>query len=132
VNGQEKVMANSLRLDSSEIDRALAEFMPRVRAAMTVIFDYWKLESETRMRTGARWTDRTGNARAGLTAIADHTADASELVLFHKMPYGIWLEIRYDWNGKYAIIGPLLPQIGIEMMEMIKSTLFQLAERGSG
>jgi hypothetical protein len=57
----------------------------------------------------ARWTDRTGNARSGLTAIADNSRSQSwhyEIVLFHSVPYGIWLEVRFA--ERYAIIKPTI------------------------
>ena len=57
---------------------------------------------EAQAKAGAIWTDRTGNARQGLTARAFKEATAVTLVLFHAMEYGIWLEVANA--GKYAII----------------------------
>ena len=64
------------------------------------------------MRRNATWKDRTGNARNGLMAKAFHDKGRRSvlLVLFHRVPYGVWLEVR--WSGRYAIIGPTLRTAG--------------------
>lgn len=70
---------------------------------------YHSVQAEGYMKQYARWTDRSGNARQGLTALADNSGSGQgkyQITIFHKMPYGIWLEIRNA--GKYAIIVPTL------------------------
>lgn len=65
------------------------------------------LAAEGYMKVNAPWTDRTGNARNGLTATADLSQAGSGtyiIHLYHKVPYGIWLETRFA--GRYAIIWP--------------------------
>lgn len=57
-------------------------------------------------KKNAPWTDRTGNARAGLHTDLNVGQNYVELVVAHSVPYGIWLEVR--WSGKYAIIGPTI------------------------
>lgn len=97
--------------------------MPKLRAAVGAAFDLHARISESSMRSNARWTDRTGNARNGLRAehVARPTEDA--LVLFHTMPYGVWLEIR--WSGRYAIIVTTMQQ----QVGEIAVTLGQLLNR---
>lgn len=83
----------------------LKRLLPRVDAAVDLVFDITEADAETYMRTNARWTDNTGNARAGL--FATHQKEpmvVHSLVFYHTMDYGYWLEVR--WSGKYAIIGP--------------------------
>ena len=85
----------------------LKRLLPVVDAAVDLVFDRYEPIMESAMRSGASWTDRTGNARAGLFAqhdkepMVEHT-----LTLYGAMPYSIWLEVR--WSGKYAIIGPTM------------------------
>lgn len=98
----------------------LAVFDERVEEAVTIIFDHFALVAETEMKTGARWTDRTGNARAGLVASADREGDTFTLNLASMASYGIWLEIR--WSGKYAIIGPVQQNIADRLARMIADT----------
>lgn len=76
-------------------------------------------------RRNAPWTDRTGNARNGLFAQynGDLTGDRHVIRLYHTMPYGIWLEIR--WSGKYAIIVPTIQSEG----QRILSGMTKLIEK---
>jgi hypothetical protein len=64
------------------------------------------LMTQAAAQRGARWTDRSGNARGGLTGtykIEKATASSVYRIdLAHRVPYGIWLELRF--NKKYAII----------------------------
>lgn len=53
-------------------------------------------------KQNARWTDRTGNARQGLTARAVEMATGVVIVLFHQAAYGIWLEVAHA--GRWGII----------------------------
>src|SRR4051812_496159 len=48
------------------------------------------------MKTNAPWSDRTTDARAGLTASAIEHPTHPYIVVYHTVPYGVWLEIR--WN----------------------------------
>lgn len=86
---------------------ALQTMLPKVDAAVSLVFDMTAADAETYMRTNARWTDETGNARAGLFAESGgEPMVVRELVMYHTMSYGYWLEVR--WSGKYAIIGPTM------------------------
>jgi hypothetical protein len=68
-------------------------------------------------KANAPWTDRTTNARQGLTGIAIPAATGVVIYLFHTMYYGIFLELAH--GGAYAIIlksmeahyGPLMGAI---------------------
>lgn len=63
--------------------------------------------AETQLEDAARdraiWEDRTGDARAGLTAQALKPYDGMvQMLLFHTVEYGIWLELIQ--NGRFAVI----------------------------
>lgn len=106
----------------------LKMLMPKLDAAVNEIFDYAALQAESDMRTRASWQDRTGNARAGLMAehesipMVRHT-----LILYHSMPYGIYLEVR--WSGKYAVIGPVMLSTSDRLNELL-ALAFAKAMRG--
>jgi hypothetical protein len=86
---------------------SLQKLLPRVDAAVDIVFDRYESIAETAMRSNAPWNDNTGNARAGLFATHDREPMVRhQLTLYHTMPYGYWLEVR--WSGKYAIIGPTM------------------------
>lgn len=71
---------------------------------------FYALQTETYAKSKAPWRDRTGNARSGLTATpsAQMTATGGvyQIELFHRVPYGIWLEVRH--GGRYQIIDPTI------------------------
>lgn len=80
----------------------------------------YSLKSEGYARTKAVWTDRSSNARGGLTGTYDVSlgADTSSYTInvFHKMNYGIWLELRF--NQKYAIIKKTVDAQGPKFFQM--------------
>lgn len=79
------------------------------------------------MRENAPWTDRTGNARSGLDTYTEHESKVHHTIwLFGRMPYQIWLEIRFA--GKYAIIGPAILDQGTKLMK----TFTKIIERLDG
>lgn len=71
-------------------------------------------EVEEYARDNAPWEDRTGDARAGLTAESEDDFPVFKIHLFHTVDYGIWLEIR--WDGRFAIIQPTLEHFGPQIM----------------
>lgn len=100
-------MARRGIFDFDTLTPSLKRVLPKVDAAVDLTFDMAEADAETYMRTNAKWTDNTGNARAGL--FATHQGEPMvihRLVMYHTMPYGYWLEVR--WSGKYAIIGPAM------------------------
>lgn len=67
------------------------------------------------MKDHATWTDRSGAARSGLRTGTEHKAKKYHIIhLWHSVPYGIWLEVRF--SGKYAIIIPAILDQGPKMM----------------
>ena len=96
----------------------LAGFIDRsVAAAMK----YHEGPVENYMKANAPWTDRTTNARNGLAARYVPGGTKHSLVLFHQVPYGIWLEVRHD--GKYAIIMPTVQEFGPKVMHTLEQLL---------
>lgn len=107
-------MAGKLTFDFDTLTPALKQMLPAVDAAVDIVFDQYVARFESQMRSGAPWTDRTGNARAGLFAQHDSTPMVEHsLTLYGAMPYSIWLEVR--WSGKYAIIGPTMLELAPNM-----------------
>lgn len=107
---------------------ALQRMLPRLDAAVNEIFDAMALRAESSMRAQAQWTDRTGNARNGL--MAEHVSVpmvSHALVLYHSMPYGVYLEVR--WSGKYAVIGPVMLETSTQLNQLL-SVAFARAMRG--
>lgn len=122
-------MSRNFEIKLDALDHNLKNFDGRARRAIKASMDYQAARSETWMRTNARWTDRTTNARNGLFAVVDPLErDAWLLVLSHSVPYGIWLEVAN--SGQYAIVRPALLRAHRELMNRL-SRLFERMEKAS-
>lgn len=55
-------------------------------------------------KENAPWTDRTTDARQGLSGEAFTDGGVVGASIVHTVPYGIWLENRFE--RRYAIVGP--------------------------
>lgn len=88
--------------DTADLRSKLAKVPQESMRQLTSETDKYALVAQNHARTNAPWTDRTGNARQGLFAQPFSDNKSFEIVLYHTMPYGIWLERR--WGGRYSII----------------------------
>jgi len=57
-------------------------------------------------RKNAPWTDRTGNARAGLFYVVKQEPGRVVIYLCHSMEYGIYLELAH--GGQFEVIWPTI------------------------
>jgi hypothetical protein len=96
----------------------------KTQDAAWYIAQYMAPRVENYMKTNAPWKDQTTNARNGLAARAYREGDEIGIVLFHQVPYGIYLETR--WGGKYAIIEPTIDVMGPEVMAKYERLLERL------
>ena len=108
--------------------KKMGERVRKVDPAMVKLiagqFLYAADESEAYMKENAPWTDRTGNARAGLHATTNSTDNAAELILAHSVYYGLFLEVCN--SGKYGIIYPTLQFAGNNIMRRLNSMMAKL------
>lgn len=78
-----------------------------IHAAIKSLADRWAPEIEAWMKSNAKWTDRTGNARQSLYAeVEELSSIAIGIIMGHGVDYGIFLELSN--GGVWAIIGPAL------------------------
>jgi hypothetical protein len=89
---------------------------------MVATAHYVAPQIQSDMRSNAPWQDQTSNARNGLFAKVVVATNAVSIVLYHSVPYGIWLELR--WSGKYAIITPSLAKWGPKYFELLAKAVF--------
>lgn len=101
----------------------VADLEPRIKRAMVAAAEYTSGHAETYMKDNAPWTDRTGAARNGLGTRVVTTGDKVVIVLYHTVPYGVFLELR--WDGKYAIIEPTMAAVGPLFVETIGRLAFE-------
>ncbi len=59
---------------------------------------------ETRVKNGSRWNDRTGNARQGIGNQVQASGDVIEIVIYHTMEYGKYLETGTSRMAKLGVM----------------------------
>lgn len=120
-------MATKFTIQLEKLDYNLRNFDARARAAINKSMIYQAGRSEEYMRTNAKWTDRTTNARNGLFATSIRENENSwTLILSHGVSYGIWLEVTN--SGRYAIVRPAWLLAGKQTMKLL-SRIFERMEK---
>lgn len=94
---------------------------PVVVAAVHREMRAWAQDALAYMRANAPWTDRTGDARAGLGFAIDEGLTEATVTLYHSVSYGVWLEIAL--GGRYAIIVPTIETMGPQLMHRLEAML---------
>lgn len=94
----------NFKFDASDILLKLGEKQFRFEQALRIYAESSAQKLEGKMRSGAPWTDRTGDARKRLTAVATPKSYGYLITLSHGVDYGIYLELAM--SKKYAIIAP--------------------------
>lgn len=107
--------------DTDTLSGRLARGPEAVNRAVDTVLQYMAPKIESYAKINAPWTDRTGNARQGLAARAGREGRAHYVALFHQVPYGIFLEVR--WSGRYAIIMPTLELFEPQVIEQLNGLL---------
>lgn len=103
----------------NQLVRAFEEYGRRVTVAVKAVADFICNKMQDEARRNAPWTDRTGNARSGLFAVAEEASrDIVNLYLSHTVEYGKYLELAH--SGKYAIIMPTIEKNLSVILQMLK------------
>lgn len=105
--------------ESDTLTPGLKEFHDKFEDRLTTFTAYQADKVQSYARTNAPWTDRTGNARGGLFAKAHSNAGNHTIVLYHTVPYGIWLEVRF--SGRFAVIRPTIQKEGRRIMADLRT-----------
>lgn len=115
---------SSIRIVMNTLTPGLAAFPVKLHTAVGAVMQFHEATVQDAARSGAPWTDQTSNARGGLFAKAYASAKAHGIVLYHTVPYGIWLEVR--WGGRYQIIIPTIQRQGAAVMRTLSGVLRRL------
>lgn len=92
----------TIKWDDAEYKKRVSEIPDKALRDLATETERFSMIAQNHARTNAPWTDRTGNARSGLFAQPFSNNGGFEIVLYHTMSYGIFLESR--WGGKWGII----------------------------
>ena len=100
--------------DDKRLMRNVRTFDDKLRTAVAAVVDRRAAETETWLKRNAPWTDRTGAARTGLMAFANHGRTFEEIFMAYSVTYGIWLEVAND--RRFAVISPAIRIQGEALM----------------
>lgn len=96
----------SLNFDPEDMENGLNDALERGLAVVRMFADTQARTLESDAKEQAKWTDRTGHARARLTGYTEENGDIIRIVLSHGVDYGIWLELANE--KRYAIVKPMI------------------------
>lgn len=120
----------TLKFDRRNLSRNLEDLPDQVDGYIHAVMEYQSTKALAHMKTTAKWTDRTGNARNGLGSHVEWEPKKLHVIrLFHRVTYGIFLEIR--WAGRYAIIGPTIEKFGPDTMRLLDKMFRKLGRGGA-
>lgn len=108
IGGLDLVVANLREWD--ERKRAGLEHLARTQIAPLL---------ERDAKENRPWTDRTGNARRGLTGSVEMSATDLAVRLAHTVSYGVYLE--YMQAGRFSILMPTMLKNKSQIEHMIRS-----------
>ena len=111
----------TLRANVSGIDA-------RMRRSITGRFAQAESRAVEYAKKNAPWTDDTAAARNGLGALATAHQYHWELIVYHSVYYGIYLEVCN--SGKYAIIMPTVKHTGDQLLRSCERLLEKVAKTG--
>lgn len=98
------------------------QFGPRVKRAMVAAAKFVEPQALAYMKNNAPWTDRTSNARNGLSAKTVVSSNNVTIVLYHTVPYGVWLELKN--SGRHQIIRPTIEQFAGTYVQLVSELAF--------
>jgi hypothetical protein len=104
------------------MEARLNQFGPKVKRGMVAAANYVAPLAEAYMKENAPWTDQTGAARNGLSTQVIVATNKVAIVLYHTVPYGVFLEVR--WGGKYSVIPAAMAATGPLFVEAIQRLAF--------
>lgn len=98
-------MAISFDYYNSTLNKKLGSMEQKVASAILMYCATKAQTIESDMKQNRPWTDRTGMAKATLSAkVSQPDPQTVRITLAHGVEYGMWLELAHEKN--YAIVAP--------------------------
>lgn len=118
-------MAFQLDYDESSLKKNLDKMSTKLGAVILMYSATKASEIQSKMKLNRPWTDRTGMAKALLTAkVSQPSSNIVRITLAHGVDYGIWLELANEKN--YAIIAPTIRDEGPRIVEDLDNLMSKL------
>ena len=118
-------MAFRLDYKSSTLSKNLDKMSVKIGAVLLMYANTKASELQAKMKTNRPWTDRTGMAKATLSArVSQPDTNTIRITLAHGVEYGIWLELAHEKN--YAIVAPTVREEGPRMVSDLGNLMSKL------
>lgn len=118
-------MSFKLDYDASSLGKNLDKMSEKLGAVILMYSATKASELQAKMKMNRPWTDRTGMAKALLSAkVSQPDKNTIRITLAHGVDYGLWLELA---NGKnYAIIAPTIREESPRIVEDLSDLMSKL------
>ena len=118
-------MAFEIDYSQSDLNKNLDKMAVKLGAVVLMYAATKASEIESKMKMNHPWTDRTGMAKAMLTAkVSQPNQNLVRITLAHGVEYGIWLELANEKN--YAIIEPTVNEEGPRIITDLNDLMSKL------
>ena len=97
-------MAMTVTIDGSEVISRLNQADQRVLTGLRVIGSTTAAQMEAYAKGNHRWKNRTQSAENMLKGDCKWEGTTLDISIKHGVDYGIWLETRIAFQGKYKIL----------------------------
>ena len=95
---------SDITIDAKEVINNLQNLDERAKAGLNTIGETVASQMKEYAQSNHRWTDRTGSATAEIKSKAEWQGDTLDISITHGVDYGIWLETREAFEGRYKIL----------------------------
>lgn len=118
-------MAFQLDYNKSTLKKNLDKMSEKLGVVILMYSATKASEIQSKMKLNRPWTDRTGMAKALLTAkVSQPNKNIVRITLAHGVDYGIWLELAHEKN--YAIIAPTVKDEGPRIVSDLNNLMSKL------
>ena len=97
-------MAYSITIDGSDCFQKLKQLDARTQAGLTVIGNTTASQMEAYAKSNHKWVNRTQSAENMLKGESKWEGTTLDISIKHGVEYGIWLEVRIAFQGRYKIL----------------------------
>lgn len=119
-------MAFTIDWDSSSLNKNMDKMSTKLGAVILMYASTKASQLESKMKINRPWTDRTGMAKATLSAkVSQPDKNFVRITLAHGVSYGIWLELAHEKN--YAIIAPTIREEGPRVISELDNIMSKIA-----
>ena len=118
-------MSFKLNYNGSTLEKNIDKMSDKLGAVVLMYSATKASELQAKMKTNRPWTDRTGMAKALLSAkVSQPSPTIIRITLAHGVDYGIWLELAHEKN--YAIIAPTVREEGPRIVSDLNGLMSKL------